>query len=202
MTPSRATRIDVIAGGLVTAIAASSLWQAADLDSGTLRSFGPGMLPTVLASVLLVCGIALLLTGLLRNERTAEHFQAALRGPGCIGLAVLVFAVTVEGMELGGLTLPRWGVAIAGPLTVILAGYASVEAHLRDLAAAGLGLTAFCLALFNDLLGMDLPVGPLMLETALAGTLGGDGILRGAYLISAALAALLALRRPAPCANA
>lgn len=195
MTPSRVTRIDVIGGSLVTAIAASSLWQAMDLDSGTLRSFGPGMLPTILASVLLACGTALLLIGLLRNDQKSEPFSASWRGPGFIGLAVLVFAVTVEGTELGGLALPRWGVAIAGPITVILAGYASVEADLRDLAAAGFGLSAFCLALFNDLLGMDLPVGPQLLDTVFADTLGGEGILRAAYLLSAAVATLLWLRR-------
>ena len=197
MNPFRVTRIDVIAGGLVTAIASSALWQAMDLDSGTLRSFGPGMLPTILASVLLACGVALLLTGFLRDGTAVEHFSAAWRGPALIGLSILVFALTVEGTEIGSLAIPRWGVAIVGPLTVVLAGYASAEADLRELAAAGFGLTALCLALFNDLLGMDLPVGPQFLDAAFANTLGGDGILRGTYLLLASIAALLALRRPA-----
>lgn len=37
------------AGLFVIAIAGFALWQAAPLDSGTLRAFGPGMLPKALA---------------------------------------------------------------------------------------------------------------------------------------------------------
>jgi hypothetical protein len=189
-----APRIDVIGGAICSGIALAGLYQAADLDTGTLRSFGPGMLPTILAAILLTCGLALLVVGLTQKGAAAERLRVTLRGPGLVGIAILVFALTIEGTQIGALSIPRLGLAVVGPLTLILAGYATAEAELRDLAAAGFGLTAFCLALFNDILGMDIPVAPGALEAAL----GAETLLRGAYGLLTVLAILLAVLRPAP----
>lgn len=191
MTP----RIDILAGAILAGIAAASLYQAAGLDMGTLRSLGPGLLPTILSSILLACGLALLAIGILKQDSAAEYFSAAFRGPALIGGAVLLFALTIEGTELGPFVMPRLGLAVIGPITLVLAGYGSVEARLRDLAAVGCGLTAFCLALFNDVLGMDIPVVPGALEAPLINALGGDAVLRASYALLAAGAALLAVFR-------
>lgn len=193
-------RIDIIGGAIFVAIALASLYQAADLDTGTLRSFGPGMLPTILAAILLLSGIALLVVGIAR--KTPEYLQASLRGPGLVGLSILFFALTIEGTELGPLFVPRLGLVIAGPITLILAGYGSTEAAPRDLIGVGCGLTACCLALFNDLLGMDIPVVPTAVDAVLAGVFGNDGALRAAYLLLAVIAGLIATFRPASSTNA
>ena len=190
-----APRIDIVGGAIFVAIALASLYQAADLDTGSLRSIGPGMLPTILAATLLVCGVAMVVGGAL--QKTPEYLRATLRGPGLVGLAILFFALTIEGMELGPLFIPRLGLVIAGPVTLLLAGYGSTEAAVRDLAAVGCGLTAFCMALFNDLLGMDIPIVPAAVEAGLGGTLGGDGTLRAAYLLLAVIAGLITVFRPA-----
>ncbi len=190
-----APRIDIVGGAIFVAIALASLYQAADLDTGSLRSIGPGMLPTILAATLLVCGVAMVVGGAL--QKTPEYLRATLRGPGLVGLAILFFALTIEGMELGPLFSPRLGLVIAGPVTLLLAGYGSTEAAVRDLAAVGCGLTAFCMALFNDLLGMDIPIVPAAVEAGLGGTLGGDGTLRAAYLLLAVIAGLITVFRPA-----
>jgi len=199
MLRSKAARIDVIAGATVVAIAASALYQAVELDPGTLRSFGPGMLPIILASALLICGAAILVGGLVQKGPAVVYFHAAARGPALIGLAILVFALTIKGSDVAGLQLPQLGLAVIGPLTVILAGYGSAEAEPGDLATAGFGLTAFCLALFNDVLGMSIPILPGMVEALLADVLAPETLLRGAYGLCAVTAALLlAFRRARP----
>ena len=48
----------------------------------------------------------------------------------------------------------------AGPLTVVIGGFASPEARLRENLALGLGLTAFAMLLFGDLLNLPIPMVP------------------------------------------
>jgi hypothetical protein len=191
-----APRIDIIGGGLLTAIALACLFDARDLDLGRLSSFGPGMLPTVLPAILLVCGILLLGTGLLHRGPVIERFRAAWRGPAMIGFAILVFALTIENAEFAGLVMPRLGLALAGPLTVILTGYGVADADPWELGAIGFGLTGCCLALFNDALGMDIPLLPSGLQGFLIDAIGAEITLRFVYLLWIVIAILLvALRR-------
>lgn len=195
-----ALRNDLVSGGIFAGIALASLYQLADLETGSLRSFGPAMLPNFLAAILLACGVAMLGVGLL--QKTPEYLRVTLRGPGLVGLSMLFFALTIEGTELGPLVIPKLGLTIIGPITLILAGYGSTEAGLRDLTCVGCGLTAFCMALFNDLLGMDIPIVPEAVASALGSALGTDGVLRAAYGLLAAIAGLTAVFRPAPASDA
>jgi hypothetical protein len=188
-------RVDIIGGGALVALALAALHQAADLETGTLSSFGPGMLPTLLAAVLLACGTALLIVGVVQKGPAVEYFAAAWRGPLLVGVAVLVFALTIDGMDFDGLAIPQLGLAVTGPITLILAGYGSSEASLRDLGAAGFGLTGFCLALFNDAIGMDIPVVPGAVEALLIDGLGTATTLRAAYLLCAAVTIVLVATR-------
>lgn len=191
MTP----RADIIGGGVLVVLALATLHQATELDLGALRGLGPGMLPMVLGAALLGCGATLLVVGGLQKGAAVEYLHARWRGPIWVGLAVLVFALTIEGMDIAGVAAPQLGLAVTGPVTLILAGYGSTEARLRDLAAVGFGLTAFCLALFNDALAMDLPVVPGAAQALLVDRLGSDATLRLAYLLCGAIAFLLALPR-------
>jgi hypothetical protein len=49
---------------------------------------------------------------------------------------------------------------VAGPLAIIIGGYATPEARLRDLVILALSLTPFCMVLFGDLLNLPIPVFP------------------------------------------
>jgi hypothetical protein len=109
---------------------------------------------------------------------------------------LLVFAATVRGVDLGAIGIPQLGLVVAGPLAVIIAGYASPEANLRDLCALGLGLTAGCMAVFNDALGMTMPVLPNNLEAAAASSIGGPLAMRIAYVGYAVLAILVVVLFP------
>jgi hypothetical protein len=191
-----APRIDIVGGLALIVVAVASLIDASDLDLGSLSNFGPGMLPTILATTLLACGVGLLGIGVFHRGPLVEQFRAEWRGPAMIGLAILVFALTIESTELGGIVVvPQLGLALAGPLTVILTGYGAAEADLRALAAIGCGLTAACLAMFNDVLTMDIPLLPRAAQNFLTDRIGAEVTLRLVYLLLFVIALAIVVTR-------
>ena len=70
-------------------------------------------------------------------------------------------------MQLGALATPGLGLVVAGPLAIVISGYATPEARFRDLLVLALSLTAFCMVLFGDLLNLPLPLFPQPLADAL-----------------------------------
>ena len=85
----------------------------------------------------------------------------SLRGPVFVIVAILAFALTIRPFSLRRpLTIPGLGLLVAGPLAIIIGGYATPEARLRDLVILALSLTPFCMVLFGDLLNLPIPVFP------------------------------------------
>jgi hypothetical protein len=188
---ARILRIDVVAGLLLMALAAALWREAARLDAGILRKPGPGMLPQALAILLLACAAALTLAGWLRRDARAETIAVAPRGPLVVGLAIAFFAAGLRGASVAGVELPQLGLALVGPLTVIIAGHAGAATRARELVVVGLGLTAFCIFVFVDLLGMPIPVLPGAVEAALPRALAPEIPMRVAAAAEAALAAAI-----------
>ncbi|MEZ0172030.1 tripartite tricarboxylate transporter TctB family protein [Microvirga sp. TS319] len=148
-----------IAGGiLLIALAALALWLTRDLDQGTLNAMGPAMLPRWLAVGVGLSGLALIAYGFIRVGEPLERWS--LRGPFFIILSILAFAVTIRPFSFGPLALPGLGLVVAGPLGIILGGYATPEARFRELLILSLSLTPFCMLLFGDLLNLPIPVFP------------------------------------------
>lgn len=148
-----------IAGGiLLIALAALALWLTRDLTQGTLNSMGPAMLPRWLAIGVGLAGLALIVFAFIRDGEALERWS--LRGPFFIILAILAFSVTIRGFSFGSLPLPGLGLLVAGPLAIIIGGYATPEARLRELVVLALSLTPFCMILFGDLLNLPIPVFP------------------------------------------
>ena len=193
---AKALRIDVLSGLALIGIAAVAWFQVEPLDVGTLRYFGPGMLPRVLSMVLFVAGLIVLIGGIFQRETAAEYFRASVRGPVMIMAALTVFAATIRGIESGILSVPQLGLVVAGPLAVLIAGYASPEANFRDLAALAFGLTAGCAAVFNDILGLAIPILPAGIETPLSEWIGWDMAPRAAYALYGVVAALILVFLP------
>ena len=185
----RFARIDVVAGLLLMAVAAAAWSQALRLDPGVMRNLGPGMVPRALAGLLFACSAALFVAGLLQPGARAERLRLVLRGPLVVGLAIVTFAATLRGVELGALAVPQFGLAVAGPLTIVIAGYGGFEADRRELLTLGFGLTALCMLLFGDWLGMALPTVPGVVEQALSRSLSPETTLRAVAAFEAALAA-------------
>ena len=138
----------LVAGLTLIALAALALWLTSDLDQGTLQSMGPALLPRWLAIGVGLCGLVLVGTGFTTDGQGLERWS--LRGPALVILAIVAFAVTIRPFSLGAVSLPGLGLAIAGPLAIIIGGYASHEARLRDLLILALLLTPFCMVLFGD----------------------------------------------------
>lgn len=143
---------EAAAGLFLMALAAFALWQSNDLTLGTLRQLGPGMLPQFLAWVTGVCGLVILIHAFMREGPKLDRWS--LREAAFVLGAVVAF----------GLTVRPFGLAVAGPLVVIIGGLASREARLVELLIFALVMTAFCLLLFKYILTLPIPVAPWLLD--------------------------------------
>ena len=191
-----------LAGGiLLIALAALALWLTRDLDQGTLNAMGPAMLPRWLAIGVGLSGLALLAFAFIKEGDALERW--GLRGPVFVIGAIVAFALTIRPFSFGGgLATPGLGLLFAGPLAIILGGYATPEARLRDLVLLALSLTPFCMVLFGDLLNLPIPVFPQALTSLFPSDWSQKAVLRATAGIMAAAAIILFLttrnRRPAP----
>jgi Tripartite tricarboxylate transporter TctB family len=175
-------------GGLaLLSVAALALWLTSDLPQGTLRSMGPAMLPRWLAIGVGLSGLALVVAGFVRVGDTLERWS--LRGPFLVMLSILAFSVTIRPVPLGPVTTPGLGLVAAGPLAILISGYATNEARLRDLVIMALGLTPFCMILFGDLLNLPIPIFPQSMAQLFPADWSQKEIMRATALIMA-LAAL------------
>jgi hypothetical protein len=137
---------DLLAGACLVALALFALWAGAPLDAGTRRAMGPGMLPRVVALAVGATGLLLCILALVKRGEGLGRWP--LRGPLFVSLAVLAFALTIRTV----------GLAVAGPLVVVVSGAASPESRPRELVIFGLVITAFCIGLFKYALGLPIPV--------------------------------------------
>jgi hypothetical protein len=137
---------DLIGAIWLIALCAVALASSAKLDAGTLRAMGPGMLPRSIAIGIGIAGLLLLLMAFVRNGPSLGRWP--LRAPIVITLSVIAFALTIRTV----------GLAVAGPLVVIVGGGASPESRPRELVIFGIIITALCIGLFRYLLHLPIPV--------------------------------------------
>ena len=142
---------DFFAGILLIAVAAIALWQSSELTLGSLRQFGPGMMPRILAIGVGIFGLALVLISLLRDGAALARWS--MRGPVFVLAAVMVF----------GLTIRPLGLAVAGPLVIIVGSFATSESRLAESAIFAVVMTVFCLLLFKVGLTLPIPVAPWLI---------------------------------------
>ena len=177
-----------LAGGLLLLfVGVFALWATSNLPQGTLRAMGPAMLPRWLAFGVCACGVALLVGAFTKAGDAMDAW--GLRGPLVVLLGIFLFAITIRPFDLGFAQTPGLGLAVAGPLAIIVGGYASPEARLRELAILGLALTAFCMLLFGDLLNLPIPQFPQWVSDLFPASWSNDGRLRAVSLLYAAAAA-------------
>ena len=184
-----------LAGGLVLlALAALALWLTRDLSKGTMRSMGPAMLPDWLAYGVALCGLALVAIAFMKAGEALERWS--IRGPLLVLIGILAFAMTIRPFSFGSLSIPGLGLVVAGPLAIIIGGYATPEVRLRDLVILAFGLTPFCMLLFGDLLNLPIPIFPQSLASLFPADWSQKAILRAtaAVMVGAALVIYLAGR--------
>jgi putative tricarboxylic transport membrane protein len=154
--PSRiASRIrspqDTGAGIFLISLGLFAIWQSVGLATGTLNQMGPGMLPRTLGAITAICGLLLVVQSFRTGNSPLERW--ALRGPICILGAAVAFGLTVRPL----------GLALAGPIAIVISGLASHETKWGETFVFGLIMTAFCIGLFKFALGLPIPVAPWLI---------------------------------------
>jgi hypothetical protein len=137
---------DLIAGLFLVALGALGLWLTWHLPGGTLRAVGPGMMPRALCTLVGIVGLAVIAASVLVPGARLERWS--LRGPIFVLGAIVLF----------GLTIRSLGLAVAGPLAIIVGSFASPEARLRESVPFAVVLTAICIGLFKYVLRLPIPV--------------------------------------------
>jgi putative tricarboxylic transport membrane protein len=137
---------DLVAGASLVALAILALLGSARLEGGTLRAMGPGMLPRAMAAAIGVGGLLLVLLSLLRRGPPLGRWP--IRGPILITLSVVAFALTIRTV----------GLALAGPLVVLVSGAAAQDVRPRELVVFAVVMTALCVGLFRYVLGLPIPI--------------------------------------------
>ncbi|MBI5067366.1 MAG: tripartite tricarboxylate transporter TctB family protein [Deltaproteobacteria bacterium] len=137
---------DLLAGGSLVALSAFALWAGRELPGGRLGAIGAGFLPRVLATLVGVCGLWLVAFAFLRRGDPLARWS--LRPALFVCLGVVGFALTIRSP----------GLAVAGPLVVLVSGAASPETRARELLLFAAVLTAACTVLFRFLLHLPIPI--------------------------------------------
>lgn len=82
-------------------------------------------------------------------------------------LGIIAFGLTVRGFSIplpGGASIPTpaLGILGAGPLAIMIAGFASPETRFKELMIFAAGMTLFCWFLFKWALGLPIPLMPMI----------------------------------------
>jgi hypothetical protein len=178
--PIRATQ-NFAGGVFLLLLAALALYLARNLPQGSLRSMGPAMLPDWLAYGVGACGLALVVMSFLKDGEVLE--KSALRGPVVVLVAVLAFAATIRPFSFGPITIPGLGMVVAGPLAIVIGGYATPDVKLRPLLILAFSLTPFCMVLFGDLLNLPIPIFPQSFANQFPASWSQKDILRATALV-------------------
>ena len=81
--------------------------------------------------------------------KTEEWLTATgLRGPFFVVAGILAFAITIR----------MFGLVIAGPLAMVIGGFATPEVREKEILIFAAVLTAFCVGLFRYLLNLPIPI--------------------------------------------
>ncbi len=138
---------DIAAGIFLMLVGAFFIWQSIGLPMGTLRAVGPGMLPRAVATMLLAGGAILALIGVI--SRNGERMpMLTIRGPFFIIAGILLFALLIRSV----------GLVAAGPLSMIVASYASKDTRIVETTIFSVVMTGACVLLFKYMLNLPIPV--------------------------------------------
>ena len=90
--------------------------------------------------------ILLMFISTLKNSTWLE--ARGLRGSFFVVAGILSFAITIR----------LFGLAVAGPLAMIIGGYATPEVREKEIIIFAAIMTAFCIGLFRYFLGLPIPI--------------------------------------------
>jgi hypothetical protein len=137
---------DLLLGAIFALIGAGFVIAARGLDMGTSQRMGPGLFPLILASVMMLLGIAIAAQAFFTTEEPIG--KVPWRGLVLILAAPVLFGITVRGLGLVG--------AVA--LAIAISTFASQRAGLVLAGLLTLSLTIFCVLVFSYGLGLPIPL--------------------------------------------
>jgi hypothetical protein len=138
---------DLLAGLVFVAFGLAFAVTAWSYQLGTALRMGPGYFPLVLGGILVLLGALIIVEGLIAGEGEAIG-PVPWRGVVLLTAAVLFFGFTVRGL----------GLAPSLFVTVLLAAFSSHRTTIVSALAMAFGLTAFCILVFVEGLGMPVPL--------------------------------------------
>lgn len=152
---------DFAAGLFLIAFASIGFFGSLNLKFGELTGIGPGLFPRVMAILLASFGVLLIVSALVTRGSLLERWS--IRGPFFVLGAVVVFALTIRGFDFGPLNIPALGLAVSGPLAVIVSAYADHDTRWSEVLVFAVVITALCIGLFKFLLRLPIPIAPWLL---------------------------------------
>jgi len=141
---------DVAAGAVIVAFAVAVLVALSRIPTTKFQAISPDLFPRVCAYLLIAAGVALLVRGFLRAG-------AAFTWPPWRSVVLVVLGVVAF-----GLAAPRFGYAVGGFLTIVIAGFATREVRPLRLVGFACAMIAFSVVLFTYLL--KVPMSPFNLR--------------------------------------
>ena len=137
------------AGGLFMLVLASvAIMGTLKLNFHTTTGVGPGMMPRALGVMVAVCGLVLIFQAFFVKGQGLDRWS--VRGLVFVLGAALMFSWTIRPL----------GLMIAGPLAVIISGFADRDTRLVEIVIYGVVLTIACWLLFSLALRLPIPVWP------------------------------------------
>jgi Tripartite tricarboxylate transporter TctB family len=142
---------DIVGGLLLIGVAAVAYLGVRGIEAGQASSVGPTFMPNLVAGLIAAIGLLILLLGCVPGARRLEPWT--LRGPLLVLGAVVAFAATVRPL----------GLAVAGPLAMILASLADPETRFREVLIFAAVMTGLSILLFKVALRLPIPLLPFIL---------------------------------------
>jgi hypothetical protein len=135
---------DFFAGAIFIVLGLAFGAGALGMELGTAFRMGPGYFPLVLSAILIAIGLAIIVQGIGRSGGTIGSVPWR-------GLAFILAAPVAFGLAIRGFGLVPSVAAVA-----LLAGFASQRMRVVTALALTIGLTLFCILVFN--VGLGLPI--------------------------------------------
>ena len=150
-------------GGLaLIAIGLIALWAASNLQGATGAMFGAGTAPRMFATLLIIIGAVVMLTGLFMDGPPIGDF--AIRGPIYVVGAILLFALMMRGVGLEFIGIPvrvpPFGLVLSTFVAFMVSIMGTSEMRWLESLIAAAAMTAFCVGLFVYLLQLPFQLWP------------------------------------------
>jgi hypothetical protein len=139
---------DRLGGALLMLIGAGLSAGAVSLNIGTLTEMGSGFIPLVLGVLMMLVGIAVLVTEDKEEREKGEVALPQWRGWLCILGSVAAFVIVGE----------HGGLIPATFVSVLIAALGDRQNSLRDCIALAVAVTVFGVVVFGYGLGLQMPL--------------------------------------------